>query len=157
MISLTFTGVQRVKTGLFYKSNSICFMYTWFIYVAMEHWILPRQSHVVFVIFTIWFVPITLVRRPSLGKFVYGLAEILFIGISHKSLYKTHSLPMSSFGSARIGSAWYHGSVVFSNAPTKCTVFARPMTHPMGVGKGGKVRPWSRLDFEIFCKKRLFS
>jgi len=32
-----FTNVHRVKTGLFNKSNSVSFMYRWFILNAMEH------------------------------------------------------------------------------------------------------------------------
>ena len=34
---LNFTGIQRVKTGLFYKSNSVSFMNRWFIDDVIEH------------------------------------------------------------------------------------------------------------------------
>jgi len=32
-----FTGIHRIKTGLFYKSNRVCFIDWWFIYDIMEH------------------------------------------------------------------------------------------------------------------------
>jgi len=44
-IPFIFTVIQRVKTGLFGKSNSVSYMYRWFVYDSMEHWIVPRQGH----------------------------------------------------------------------------------------------------------------
>jgi len=37
VIQFIFTDIQRVKTELYYKRNSDSFMYSWFIYYAMEH------------------------------------------------------------------------------------------------------------------------
>ena len=54
-----FTLIQRVKTGLYGKSNSETFMYRWFVYDSTEQWIVPRQGHFIFVIFVLCFVPIT--------------------------------------------------------------------------------------------------
>ena len=39
---LSSQGIRGVKTGLFYKSNNVCFMDRWFIFDAMEHWTVPR-------------------------------------------------------------------------------------------------------------------
>jgi len=77
--TLIFTGIQRVKTGLFYKSSSQSLIDTWFIYYVMEHWIIPRQKYLVAVINDIWFVPITWIRCPFCGKLVYSLANILLV------------------------------------------------------------------------------
>jgi len=53
----------------------------------MKQSIVPRQGHfLVFVIFTIRSVPISAVGLPSLGKFILGLSDILFMRY-HTSRY----------------------------------------------------------------------
>jgi len=45
VIKFIFTLIQRVKTALFGKSNSVSFIYRWLMYDIVEHWIVPRQGH----------------------------------------------------------------------------------------------------------------
>ena len=74
---------------LFNKSNGVNLMCRRFIYFSMELWKVPWQGHFIFVIFidyTTGSVLITAVRWPSLGKFVFGLTEILFVA-NHTSRY----------------------------------------------------------------------
>ena len=77
--TLIFAGIQRVKTGLFYKSSSQSLIDSWFMYYVMEHWIIPRRNYLVAVIHDICFFPITWMRCPFYGKFVYCLANILLM------------------------------------------------------------------------------
>ena len=104
VIPLIFTDIQRMKIRLINKSNAVSFMYRCFFYVTMEHWIVPRRGHCIFVIFvnlTIGSAPITAMRWPSLGKFVFGLADILFVAYHTCHDINTYSLGMSSFGWTR--------------------------------------------------------
>ena len=86
MTSFIFTGIQRIKPGLFYKSNSASFTNRCFINDAMEHWKSPRKGHLVFVIFRISLVLITAVRWQSRGKYNCTLVNILYV-IYHASRY----------------------------------------------------------------------
>jgi len=64
------------------KVNGVSLMYRRFVHIAVGLWKILQQGHLIFVIFinfTIGFVPITLVRWPFRGKFVLGLPDILFV------------------------------------------------------------------------------
>jgi len=61
------------------KGNSVSSMLKWLIYCAMALWIVWQKNNLVFVTFAIHFIPRTVVRCPSHGKFVHGLANILFM------------------------------------------------------------------------------
>jgi len=57
-----------------------------FVYDVMEHWPVPWESYLVAVILISWFVPNTSVQRPSYGKLVYCLGNILLMAY-HTSHY----------------------------------------------------------------------
>jgi len=82
VIPLIFTEIQRKGITFFNKSKGVSLMYRRFIYVSMELWEVPWESHFIFVIFinfTIGSVPITAVRCLSRGGFVLGLTDMLFV------------------------------------------------------------------------------
>jgi len=89
--------------GLFGKINSVSFIYRRFIHDAMEHWIVLWQGHLIFVIFTISFASITAVRL-SHGKFVNGLADILFM------VYHTSHCASAAVGACQV---WFSGKFLF--------------------------------------------
>ena len=134
VIPLIFTDIQRKQIRLFNKTNGVSFMYRWFIYVTMEHWIVPRQGHFIFVIFinfTIGSVPISALRWPSLGKIVLGFIDILFVA------YQTCRYTYTIICACQVLVEWegfsfahylwntrHHWFVVFSMVTTKGTVDA---------------------------------
>ena len=80
VVPFIFADIQGVKIWSFNKSDDASFMYRWFIYVTMKESIVPRQGQfLVFVISAVRSVPITAVRLPSLGKFILGLSDVLFM------------------------------------------------------------------------------
>ena len=130
---LCFADIQGVKNWLFNKSDDVSFMYRWFIYVTMKQSIAPRQGHfLIFVIFAIRSVLITAVHWPSLGKFILGLSEILFM-TQHTSRYINTIVcacqvlvQWKGFCFAHyLWNTRYHWFVVFPIATTKCTVAPR--------------------------------
>ena len=98
-----------------------------------------RLGHFIFVILTIWSVPITTVRWSTRGKFVHGsLADMSFMAY-HASRYINTILcacqllvQRERFSFSHLWSARYHWFVMFSMATTKCAVVARPW-HTFGM------------------------
>jgi len=62
VVPLILADTQRAKIS-FNKRDDVSFMYWWFIYVIMKQSIVLQKRHLlVFVVFTVRFVPITAVR-----------------------------------------------------------------------------------------------
>ena len=132
-MTLIFTGIQRVKIRLLSKSNGVGFMYRWFMYVTWEHWMVPQQGHFIFVIFAVG----STVRRPSLGKFVRGLDDILFMTYHTSSCINTIvcSCPVLvqrggfSFGHY-MRNTWCHWYFAFAIVTTK-SIVAESIRHTL--------------------------
>jgi len=131
MIPFIFTVICRALKLGFKKRKDVSFMYRWFIYDTMEYWIVPRQSHFILVNDTIWSVPTAAVWWPSLGKFVHGLSNILFM-THHTYRYIITIVCACRVLAQREGlsfahclwNTWHHWFIVFSIATTECTVAA---------------------------------
>jgi len=87
---------------------------------------------IVVIIFTVRFVPIIAVRRPSRGNFIGILTNILFmayhtsryidaIACAGQILVQWESFIFCHY----LRSTWYHALDVFSMATRNCTVLAR--------------------------------
>jgi len=95
VIPLIFTEVQPKEIKLFNRSNSKSFMYRWFIQVAMKHWMVTQQGHLIFVIFINFIIFCCSKYCGAMiisWKICSWFNEQIVRGKSHRSLHKYHSL-----------------------------------------------------------------